>query len=123
MKWYIHVIKNYVNFSGRARREEYWMFFLFNFLFSFVIGLVDGFIGTGGILTLLYSLAIFLPSLAVSFRRLHDTGRSAWTVLLGLIPLVGGIILLVFMCSEGQKHDNKYGPDPKELPMNFKLSS
>lgn len=123
MKWYIHILKNYVNFSGRARREEYWMFFLFHFIFSLVIGFVDGLIGTAGILTLLYSLAVFVPSIAVGFRRLHDTGRSAWWVLTSLIPLVGAIILLVFMCSDSQKHDNKYGPNPKELPMNYKLSS
>ncbi|MEK3884626.1 DUF805 domain-containing protein [Paenibacillus sp. PL2-23] len=114
MEWYLKVIKNYVGFTGRARRKEYWMFVLFNIIISVALSIIEMIAGMPSILTWLYSLAIFLPSLAVLVRRLHDTGRSGWWVLIGLIPLVGFIILLVFACMEGEG-DNQYGPDPKQF--------
>ncbi|MEF2966993.1 DUF805 domain-containing protein [Paenibacillus sp. M1] len=113
MDWYLKVLKNYVGFEGRARRKEYWMFVLFNFIISFILGFVSGLIGIGNILGYLYSLAVLLPSLAVLFRRLHDTGKSGWWVLISLIPVVGTIILLVFTCLDGDEGINKYGPNPK----------
>ncbi|MFD3262254.1 DUF805 domain-containing protein [Paenibacillus lentus] len=113
MEWYLKVLKNYVGFEGRARRTEYWMFVLFNFIASFVLGFIGGFIGLDSILAYIYSLAVLLPSLAVGARRLHDTGRSGWMLLLALIPLVGAIILLVFLCQDSQPGDNKYGSNPK----------
>ncbi|MER8185127.1 DUF805 domain-containing protein [Kitasatospora sp. NPDC094015] len=113
MDWYLAVVKNYVGFSGRARRQEFWMFALFNIIISVVLAIVDGIAGTSGLLGGLYSLAVLLPSLAVGFRRLHDTGRSAWWLLIGLVPVVGPIVLIVFAASEGQPGDNQYGPNPK----------
>jgi uncharacterized membrane protein YhaH (DUF805 family) len=119
MQWYTDVIKKYVVFSGRARRKEFWMFVLFNAVISIVLSLIDRIIGTdygssgGGVLSTIYSLAVLLPSLGVTWRRLHDTNRSGWWVLIGLIPCVGWIILIVFYATEGVAGDNQYGPDPK----------
>ncbi|GAB1531787.1 MULTISPECIES: DUF805 domain-containing protein [Brevibacillus] len=112
MHWYTSVLKQYVAFAGRARRQEYWMFTLFNIIVSLVIALVDSLIGTASVLGYIYSLAVLLPSLSVTARRLHDTGKSAWWILLGLIPLVGAIVLIIFMCQDSQG-DNKYGANPK----------
>lgn len=113
MEWYLKVIKNYVGFEGRARRKEFWMFTLFNLIISFVISLVEGLVGIAPMVSSLYTLAVFLPSLAVGIRRLHDTGRSGWWVLLGFIPLVGAIILIIFACQDSQGNDNQYGSNPK----------
>lgn len=121
MNWYLDVLKKYATFSGRARRKEYWMFSLFHFIFAFVCGFLDGLLGfisyeTGlGILSSLYILATFLPSLAVLVRRLHDTDRSGWWVLMGIIPLIGPIVLLVFACLDSKVGENRFGPNPKEL--------
>lgn len=104
--WYTEVLKKYATFSGRARRKEYWMFVLFNVVISFVLGVIEGIIGTGGLLGGLYSLLILLPSIAVAVRRLHDTDRSGWWI---LVPIVG----LIFLFLEGHKNDNRFGPDPK----------
>jgi uncharacterized membrane protein YhaH (DUF805 family) len=112
MEWYLKVLKNYVGFQGRARRKEYWMFVLFSVIFSIVLSIVDAIAGLTSALSGLYSLAVLLPSLAVGVRRLHDTGRSGWWLLISLIPLIGSIILLVFMCQDSQE-GNKYGPNPK----------
>lgn len=119
MNWYIDAWKNYVNFQGRARRKAYWMFALFNIIAIIVLGVIEGAIGLSGqsgygILTGLYSLAIILPGLAVAVRRLHDTGRSGWWILIGLVPLVGPIVLLVFFVQDSQPGSNQYGPNPKE---------
>jgi uncharacterized membrane protein YhaH (DUF805 family) len=112
MQWYIAVLKKYAVFSGRARRKEYWMFLLFNLLISAGVGITDSVLGIGSGLSGLYSLAILLPSVAVSVRRLHDTGRSGWMMLIALIPLFGGLVLLSFMC-EDSHGSNKYGDPPK----------
>lgn len=109
MQWYLNALKNYVGFQGRARRTEYWMFVLFSAIASFVVSLIDSLVGLSPVLTLIYSLAVLLPSLAVMARRLHDTGRSGWWILISLIPLVGSIILIVFFCQDSQPSDNKYG--------------
>ena len=126
MNWYLEVIKNnYANFSGRARRKEYWMFTLVNIiiiavLYAILISSVD--MNTGemsslgsiaGIIIGIYSLAIIVPSLAVTIRRFHDQDKSGWMFLLAFIPAVGGLIVFVFMCLEGTKGDNRFGPDPK----------
>jgi uncharacterized membrane protein YhaH (DUF805 family) len=113
MEWYLKVLKNYVVFQGRARRKEYWMFCLFSLIVTIVLAILQTIAGMPSVLTGLYSLVTLLPSLAVAVRRLHDTGRSAWWILIGLIPLVGGIILLVFTCQDSQENDNQYGPNPK----------
>lgn len=113
MSWYLDVLKNYVGFQGRARRTEYWMFTLFNVIITIILSIVETIVGLPSLLSGLYTLAVLLPSLAVSVRRLHDTGRSGWWILIGLIPLVGSIILLVFMCLDSQNNGNQYGPNPK----------
>jgi len=113
MNWYLDVLKKYAVFEGRARRKEYWMFVLFNIIIGLALMLLEGRIGAGGILSMVYSLAVLVPSLAVSVRRLHDTDRSGWWLLIGIIPLIGGIILLIFMVGDGVPGENQYGPDPK----------
>lgn len=114
MNWYLSVLKNYAVFEGRAHRTEYWMFVLFNFLISLALAIVDAAIfgQGGGLLSPLYALGVFIPSLAVGVRRLHDTNRSGWWLLIALVPLVGFIVLLVFTVSEGDKGPNDYGADP-----------
>ena len=113
MNWYLNVLKNYVGFGGRARRTEYWMFVLFNFIVSIILGILDGVLGTAPLLGGVYALAVLLPSIAVSIRRLHDTDRSGWWMLIGQIPLIGAIVLLVFFCLEGTRDNNRFGSDPK----------
>lgn len=120
MGWYLEVLKKYAQFSGRARRKEYWMFTLFNVIISIVLGFIDSVVfktssGSTGILSLLYMVAIFLPGLAVAIRRLHDTGRSGWWFLIAFVPILGWIALLIFMILDSQPGDNEYGPNPKEL--------
>ena len=121
MNWYLKVLKQYADFNGRARRTEYWMFALFNFIISFVLGFIDGFIGFLGpeigigVLGGLYSLLVLIPGLAVSVRRLHDVGKSGWMLLIVLIPLIGLIWLLVLMVSDSKPGENQYGPNPKEV--------
>jgi uncharacterized membrane protein YhaH (DUF805 family) len=99
--------KNYANFDGRARRSEYWYFALFNLLVSLCLVFISPF------LYLFYLLAIIIPSIAVLVRRLHDIGKSGWMYFVGLIPLVGGIWLLVLLCTDSQVGDNEYGANPK----------
>ena len=119
MNWYLMVLKKYAQFSGRSRRKEYWMFALFNCLFClplYILALVFREDAIGSIflgLYFIYVLAILLPSLGVAVRRLHDTGRSGWWFLIAFVPLVGGVILLVFMCLDGEPGANQYGPNPK----------
>ena len=113
MNWYLEVLKKYAVFNGRARRKEYWMFFLFNLIILLVIGFVEGLFGSPGIIGVLYSLAILIPGIAVSVRRLHDTGRSGWWLLIGFIPLLGVIVLLVFMVLDSKPGENQYGANPK----------
>lgn len=115
MNWYLHVLRNYANFNGRARRKEYWMFTLFNFIVGLVLSILDMAIFGTNILAGLYSLFILIPSIAVTIRRLHDTDRSGWWILLAFVPLIGGIVLLVFMCLSSTP-DNRFGPNPKNMP-------
>lgn len=114
MQWYLNVWKNYVGFQGRARRAEFWMFNLFHLLALLVIYIIDYVIGTFPLLYALYGLASFLPSLAVMVRRLHDTGRSGWWLLISFVPFVGGIILFVFTCLDSHTSQNKWGQTPKQ---------
>jgi uncharacterized membrane protein YhaH (DUF805 family) len=108
-------LSKYVDFSGRARRSEYWWFTLFNVLVGIVASIIDAIIGTRwgsfGLIEALTSLALLLPGLAVGVRRLHDTSRSGWWILIGIIPIVGWIVLLVFYVQDSHP-DNKYGPSP-----------
>jgi uncharacterized membrane protein YhaH (DUF805 family) len=120
MQWFTEVIKKYAVFSGRARRKEFWMFTLFSVIISIILSIVDRAIGTtygandsSGVLQSIYGLAILLPTIGVSIRRMHDTGRSGWWILIALIPCVGWIIFIVFAAQEGNAGDNQHGPDPK----------
>jgi len=113
MNWYLSVLKNYVGFSGRARRKEYWMFTLVSMLVTLFLSGTETALELPPVLSVLYALGTFLPALALSFRRLHDTGRSAAWLLIGLVPLVGWIVVLVFMCLPGDRSTNAYGPSPK----------
>lgn len=120
MNDYLNVIRNhYADFRGRARRREYWMFVLINFIISLVLTLIDYALGWDrnaaslGILSGLYALAVLIPGLALSVRRLHDIGRSGWWLLIGLIPLVGALVLLIFTLLDSEPGPNKWGPNPK----------
>jgi uncharacterized membrane protein YhaH (DUF805 family) len=113
MNYYLNVWKNFATFSGRARRSEYWMFFLFNTIVSMVLVMVDMALGTVFLLAGLYGLAAFIPGLAVTVRRLHDTGKSGLWFLISFVPLIGFIAFLVFMFQDSQVGDNEYGPNPK----------
>jgi uncharacterized membrane protein YhaH (DUF805 family) len=121
-------LSKYVTFSGRAARSEFWFFWLFSFLVLIVSTILDGILGTGftminpatgleqsvgyGYVYIIAALALLLPSLAAAVRRLHDTNRSGWWLLIALIPLIGAILLLVWYCTKGTPGDNQYGSDP-----------
>ncbi len=113
MNWYLEVIKKYAVFDGRARRTEYWMFFLFNIIIAFGLGFIEGLVGSPGILGMLYALAVLIPGIAVSVRRLHDTNRSGWFLLIGLIPIIGTIVLIIFFAQDSDPGSNDYGENPK----------
>lgn len=115
MNYYLDVIKRYADFAGRARRQEYWMFVLWNIPIVIVLMVIDFALGSYPVITWIYTLAVFLPSLGVSVRRLHDTGKSGWWYLVSLIPFVGWIWMLILMATEGHPGANEYGPNPKEL--------
>ncbi|WP_075291052.1 DUF805 domain-containing protein [Pararhizobium arenae] len=106
----------YAVFSGRASRSEFWWFTLFNFLVNIVASLVDLLIGTEFI-SAISALVLLLPALAVGVRRLHDTDRSGWWILLGLVPLIGIIVLIVWYATEGTRGDNRFGPIPADLAL------
>ncbi len=121
MNWYLKVLKQYADFSGRARRKEYWMFVLFNMIFAIVAMILDNVLGIAmegigyGPLYGLYVLAMLIPGLAVTVRRLHDVGKSGWMFLIVLIPLIGAIWLLVLTVTDSQQGTNKWGQNPKEM--------
>ena len=131
MEWMLRPLKRYADFSGRARRKEFWMWYLFVLIMYFVLMYLDAALGlggtatgyaeggsvgfnmTGGLLTLLFMLAILVPNIAVAVRRMHDIGKSGWMVLIGLIPLFGWIYVIYLYVQPGQAGPNQYGPDPK----------
>ncbi len=131
MKYYLKALQNYTEFSGRSTRSEYWFFVLFNFIFAITAMIIDNILGTTfkmdtingamiipyGYIYLLYALAVFLPSLALTVRRLHDVGKSGWFILIGLIPIVGAIWLLVLMVTDSDPRDNEYGSNPYSMPL------
>jgi uncharacterized membrane protein YhaH (DUF805 family) len=131
MEWMLMPYRRYADFSGRSRRKEYWMFALFFvIIYAVCAALMFGggmsidpatgapqmggmfYVGAG--LIGIFALASFVPALAVQVRRFHDQDKSGWFVLLSFIPYIGGIIVLVFMCLEGTKGPNRFGPDPKD---------
>ncbi len=114
MNWYLSCLKeHYADFKGRARRKEYWMFVLFNFIASWVLVILGSLIKFPW-LSYIYALAVLVPSLAVLVRRLHDTGRSGWWFFIGFVPIVGAIWLLVLMCLDSQPEANNWGENPKK---------
>jgi uncharacterized membrane protein YhaH (DUF805 family) len=126
MKWYLKVLNNYATFSGRARRNEFWFFALFNMIFAIVAMGIDNVLGTTlklgygvslpyGYIYLIYVLAVFIPGLSVSVRRLHDVGKSGWMYFIVLIPIIGAIWLLVLFFTDSQVGSNKWGENPKEV--------
>ncbi|MEO6819660.1 MAG: DUF805 domain-containing protein [Ginsengibacter sp.] len=129
MKYYVKVLKEYVNFKGRARRSEYWYFFLFNLIFAIIAVGIDNLLGTTlkvdsaygvvdlhyGYVYILYLLAIIIPGLAVSVRRLHDVGKSGWFYFIAFIPFIGGIWLLILFFTDSVVGENKWGPNPKGI--------
>ena len=110
------VTKNYFNFSGRARRKEYWLFVVAYIIVVVIAGIIDAITGLGdaglGPIYIIATLAMIIPSIAVSVRRLHDTNRRGWWLFLALIPIIGPIILLVFFCFRGTEGENRFGADP-----------
>jgi uncharacterized membrane protein YhaH (DUF805 family) len=110
--------QKYATFSGRARRSEYWFFVLFSFIVQVIASILDAAFhlryGSTGLIENLASLALLLPGLGVAVRRLHDTDRSGWWVLIGLIPIIGWIVLIVFFVQDSHA-DNQYGPSPKAV--------
>jgi uncharacterized membrane protein YhaH (DUF805 family) len=120
MNWYLQVLRKYADFSGRARRTEFWTFSLLNLIFGFIIGFIDGVIGTFnedigiGLLGGLFMLIIIIPGLAVTVRRLHDVGKSGWMLLIVFIPFIGAIWLFILYVTDSNPGENKYGPNPKK---------
>jgi uncharacterized membrane protein YhaH (DUF805 family) len=122
MNWYLAVLKKYADFNGRARRTEYWMFALFNILICFAalilsLILMKVSVGLGifiYVLLALYSLATLVPGVAVCVRRLHDSSKSGWLILVCLVPIIGGLIVLIMMLLDSTPGANLYGPNPKE---------
>ncbi len=121
MSWYLEALKKYATFRGRSRRKEYWYFTLFNMIVMLLLMAIDGMMGSFsskagiGFLSTIYSLAVIIPGIAVSIRRLHDTSRSGWWLLISFVPIIGGIVLLVFMVQDSKPGENEFGPNPKEL--------
>ncbi|MEM8898682.1 MAG: DUF805 domain-containing protein [Bacteroidota bacterium] len=119
MEWYLKVIRQYADFSGRARRKEYWMFRLFDLMIGVGAGVTDYlldskmYLGIYGTVYLLYRLVLFIPSLAVAVRRLHDVGKGGWFLLVVFIPVIGLIWLFILFVTEGEQKENVWGPDPK----------
>ena len=130
MNWFLKAFRQYADFSGRARRKEYWFFTLFYIILYLGLAIVERVAGLhfpdhdvngeqvmgAGFLTVLYSLGMIIPCLSVTVRRLHDTNRSGWWWFINLIPLAGAIVMLVFMVQEGNPGPNRFGPDPKTEP-------
>jgi uncharacterized membrane protein YhaH (DUF805 family) len=119
MEWFLLAWKRATDFAGRSRRKEYWMFQLFNFLIVCAIFLVAvSLSGRDGVaiatdICFAYCLLSFIPQLSCTVRRLHDTGKSGWWYLISFVPLIGGIILFIFMVLDSDPDRNQYGPNPK----------
>ena len=112
---YVNMFRNYINFTGRTRRRDFWMAVLVNFVITLILSILTRFLSVFGVVQTIYGLAILLPFLALWARRLHDINMSAWFLLLNLIPGIGSIILLVFACMDSQPGSNQYGPNPKGM--------
>ena len=113
MNWYLKCWQQYADFSGRARRKEYWMFTLFNLIIGYGLGTLLGFLGLGW-LGIIYSVAVFIPSIAVGVRRLHDIDKSGWWFLIAFVPVIGTLWLIILFCLDSKPGSNQWGPNPKE---------
>jgi uncharacterized membrane protein YhaH (DUF805 family) len=119
MNWYLEVLKKYAVFTGRARRKEYWYYFLINFVIITLLLVIDNMLGTldqeagMGLISGIYALAVLIPGIAVAVRRLHDSDRTGWWVLIALIPIVGPIVLIFFLIQDSTPGENRFGPNPK----------
>ena len=118
MTYYLESLQKYLVFSGRSRRKEYWFFVLFQIIIGLALGVTEAVLGLfpptdQSVLSSLWGLATFLPGLGVAIRRLHDTDRSGWWILFGFLPIIGVIVLIVFMCQDSTPGENKYGANPK----------
>ena len=119
MNYFLDGLKNYATFSGRATRQQYWMFYLFYIIFYIVLSVLDGLTGTYdeeigiGLLSTIFSLGLFIPSIAILARRLHDIGRTGWWILLLFIPLIGAIVILIFTLLDSESNENEYGESLK----------
>lgn len=126
-KYYISAFKNYTNFKGRATRPEFWYFVLYNFLIGIALNIIFPKVNNSyysyNPLYSAYILAVFLPSLALSVRRLHDIGKSGWMISVSLIPLVGFIWCTVLLATDSNPQDNQYGPNPKQQLLNNKTQT
>jgi len=111
MEYFIDAFRKYADFSGRATREQYWMYILIYVVISVVLSIIDAAMATV-VLSAIFSVVMLVPSISIATRRLHDTGRSGWWQLIGLIPLLGIIILIVLLVQDSHG-DNEYGPSPK----------
>ena len=116
MNYYLAVLKKYAVFSGRSRRKEFWMFTLISAVINTLLMYIDSFLGTNMILQTIYALAIFIPSIALLIRRLHDTNKSGWWILL-FLTVIGGIVVFIFTVLDSDSGTNKYGPNPKHVDM------
>lgn len=113
MEYFINAFKQYADFTGRASRQDYWMFIVFYMIFLVLLGVLGAMLGTS-LLTTLFSLVILVPSISITARRLHDIGRSGWWQLIGLLPLIGLIVMIIFLV-QASDEDNEYGPGPQGM--------
>ena len=113
-KWFLICVRDkYTDFKGRARRKEYWMYVLVYFILNTILMLIERILGLPMLLTGILGLALFVPSLAVAIRRLHDVGKSGLWILIALVPLIGFIYLLYLTIKDGQPEPNQWGANPK----------
>lgn len=118
MEWYLKVLRQYADFSGRARRKEYWMFVFMNLLISFLISTIDYWLFGMTIISSIYVIAVIIPSIAVAVRRIQDTGRNGFWVLVAFVPLIGTIWVLILLLQDSEPNSNAYGPNPKNINSN-----
>ena len=111
--WFVKCLKNYATFIGRARRKEFWFFTLVQFILLIIAQIIDAVIGTEFVLYALVVLALFIPGLAVTIRRLHDINKSGWWLLIALIPLIGSILLIIWLATETKQETNEWGQPAK----------
>lgn len=115
MNWYLKASRQYLDFNGRARRAEYWVFRVYDLVFSLLAILIDMLLGTDypGMIFIGYNILLIIPRLAAKVRRLHDSGNSGWMILLPLIPLIGTIWMFILLITDSEARENQYGPNPK----------